>query len=64
MAIEIRTKRVAVGDHQNVSVLVEDLEALKRLQHPEDASLAVTFHRIIEAAEMYDAILKSSEAKS
>ena len=64
MAIEIKTKRVAVGDHQNVSVLVEDLQTLKRLQHPEDASLAVTFHRIIEAAEMYDVILKSGEVKS
>jgi excinuclease UvrABC nuclease subunit len=31
--IEVITQRVAVGAHQNVSVLVEDLEALKRLQH-------------------------------
>ncbi len=64
MAIEVITQRVAVGAHQNVSVLVEDLEILKRLQHPEDKSLAVTFHRIIEAAAMYDAILKSGEGSS
>jgi hypothetical protein len=61
MAVQIKTRRVAVGDRQNVSVLVEDLELLKRLKHEDEDSLAVTFHRIIEAAEMYDAIMKAGE---
>lgn len=64
MAIETKTKRMAIGKHQNVSVLVEDLEKLKRLQHPEDGSLAVTFHRIIEAAEAASGELKQIKKAS
>jgi hypothetical protein len=58
MAIQIKTKRVAVGDRQNVSVLVEDLELLKSLKQEDEDSLAVTFHRLIELAVMYEAICK------
>ena len=62
MSVQIKTRRVAVGDRQNVSVLVEDLELLKRLKHEDEDSLAVTFHRLMEQAAMYDAILKNGEA--
>lgn len=58
MAIE--TKQVVRGVRKTLSIQEEDLEALKRLKRGKE-SLAVTFHRIVEAAEMYDAILKSSE---
>lgn len=54
MAVQIKTRRVAVGDRQNVSVLVEDLELLKSLKHEDEDSLAVTFHRLMEQAAMYE----------
>ena len=53
MAIE--TKQVIRGDRKTLSIQLEDLEALRRLKRGKE-SLAVTFHRIVEAAEMYDAI--------
>jgi predicted CopG family antitoxin len=58
MAIE--TKQIIRGDRKTLSIQLEDLEALRRLKRGKE-SLAVTFHRIVEAAEMYDAILKSGE---
>lgn len=64
MAVQIKTRRVAVGDRQNVSVLVEDLELLKSLKHEDEDSLAVTFHRLMEQAAMYEAIMKAGEVKS
>lgn len=58
MAIE--TKQVITGNRKTLSIQEEDLEALKRLKQGKE-SLAVTFHRIVEAAEMYDAITKAGE---
>ena len=60
MAIE--TKQIARGDRKSLSIQSEDLDALKRLKINPKEGLAVTFHRIIVAAEMYDAILKSGES--
>ena len=61
MAIE--TKQVIRGDRKTLSIQLEDLEALRRLKRGKE-SLAVTFHRIVEAAEMDDAIIKAGEVKS
>lgn len=58
----VQTKQVTTGKHRNVRVQDEDLETLKRLKRDNEVNLAVTFHRIIEAAEMYDAIMKMGEA--
>ena len=58
----VQTKQITTGVHHNVRVQAEDLEALKRLKRDDEISLAVTFHRIIETAEMYESILKSGEA--
>jgi hypothetical protein len=60
----VQTMQVTTGKHQNLRVQIEDLDTLKRLKRDDEISLAVTFHRIVEAAEMYDAILKAGEAKS
>ena len=55
----IETIYVASGKLKTLSVQLEDLETLKQLQRLNEHSLAVTFHRIIEQAKMYDAISKA-----
>jgi hypothetical protein len=60
----VQTMQVTTGKHQNLRVQIEDLDTLKRLKRDDEISLAVTFHRIVEAAEMYDVIMKAGEAKS
>jgi len=59
----IETKQIIRGARKTLSIQEEDLEALKRLKRGKE-SLAVTLHRIVDNAEMYDAILKAGEAKS
>jgi hypothetical protein len=59
MAIE--TKQIIRGARKTLSIQLEDLEALKRLRRGKE-SLAVTFHRVVDNAEMYDAIMKAGEA--
>ena len=61
MAIE--TKQIIRGARKTLSIQLEDLETLKRLKQGKE-SLAVTFHRIVDNAEMYDAIMKAGEVKS
>ncbi len=58
MAIE--TKQIIRGARKTLSIQEEDLEALKRLKRGKE-SLAVTLHRIVDNAEMYDAIMKAGE---
>ena len=48
----VLTMQVTTGEHQNVRVLVEDLEALKQLKRDDEINLAVTFHRVINAYKM------------
>jgi hypothetical protein len=55
MAVE--TKKYTTGKHQNIRMQLSDIEALRRLRRSDEGSDAVTLHRIIEAYEMYDAIL-------
>lgn len=52
--MSIETKQIVRGERKTLSIQSEDLEALKRLRHGKE-SLAVTFHRIIESAEVVNA---------
>jgi hypothetical protein len=53
MAIE--TKQVITGNRKTLSIQEEDLETLKRLKQGKE-SLAVTFHRIVEAADLQSSV--------
>ena len=55
----VQTMQVTTGEHQNVRVMIEDLELLKKLKRDDEVNLAVTFHRVLTTYEMYDAISKA-----
>lgn len=61
--MDIETKQIVRGKTKTVSMLSTDLEILKKLKAPNE-SLTLALHKIMEQAEMYDAIMKAGEVKS
>lgn len=58
--MDIETKQIVRGKTKTVSMLSTDLDILKKLKSPNE-SLTLALHRIMERAEMYDAIIKAGE---